>query len=883
MRAPPDEVAAALAALPIEAVLRKLAAAVETRGAAVLSAETGAGKTTRVPPALLDAGLSSGRRVVVLEPRRLAARAAARRIASERGARLGEEVGYHVRFDRCASARTRLLVVTEGILTRALQDDPFLEDVGLVVFDEFHERSLDADLALALVERVRRQARPDLRVVVMSATLDVVKVAAFLGDAPVISCPGRLFPVEVEHVAVRRDDRLEASVALAARSLLPRSEGDLLVFLPGVGEIRRCREELAPLADAHDLDLVELHGDLPPEQQDRALDPGGNGESGGSGGSGARRRIVLATNVAESSVTLPRVTAVIDSGLVRRMQFDPRSGLDRLELGRVSKASAEQRRGRAGRVAAGVCVRLWSALDHRGLDEAEVPEIRRVDLSGLAQQLLAFGERDLAAFPFLEAPEPAALARALELLELLGATSGGALTGRGRAMAELPVHPRLARLLLEGRERGVARRAALAAALLSERDPFLREPRPASAAAGPRRRAARHESDSDVVDRVAALEAFAAHGITSSESGELHRGRAEFVLRGAEQIARLAGAGADSVRGIDADAALRRSLLAAFPDRLVRRRDERPTSAERGDAVRGVMVGGRGVKLADESAVRRAELFVAVDADAGSSGGDVLVRCASAVEREWLEGAALVTRDEVAFDRARETVVARRVTRFADLVVDERTTAAPEPEEAARVLAAAASEEVARALALERDLIAGWIARVSRLGEWMPELGLPRADDDEWWRSFLPELCVGARSFAELRRLPLVELALARLGRKLTRAIDQHAPERLVVPSGSAIRLDYPREGAPILAVRMQELFGLRDTPRIAVGRVAVVLHLLAPNGRPQQVTQDLASFWDHVYPRIRGELRARYPKHSWPDDPWSAAPVRGAKRRRSS
>jgi ATP-dependent helicase HrpB len=904
--------------LPIDALLPDLVARVRERGCAVVTAETGAGKTTRVPPALLDAGLADlagergARKVVVLEPRRIAARAAARRIAAERGVRLGEEVGYHVRFDRVASARTRLLVVTEGLLTRMLLDDPFLSDVGVVLFDEFHERSLHADLALALVERVRRDARPDLRVVVMSATLDVAPVAQFLGGAsgpaPHVTSPGRAFPVDVEHVATKRDDRLEDVVAdvVSARlasgaDVADSREGDVLVFLPGVGEIRRCGEALSRRLGASSVELVELHGELPPEQQDAAIDP-----RDGDGGRAARRRVVLATNVAETSITLPRVTTVVDSGLVRRMQFDPASGLDRLELGRVSKASAEQRRGRAGRVAPGVCVRLWSALDQRGLDDAEVPEIRRVDVAGLALELFAFGERDLASFRFLEAPEPARLARAVELLLRLGAVravgpSGHELTTIGRAMAELPVHPRLARLLVEGRERGVARRAALAAALLSERDPFLREPRSNTHGMGraSSRRVATHDSDSDVLDRVAALEEFASRGTTSFEFGELHRGRAEFVLRGAEQLARIAGAtGATRGRGRpssgsrDDDDSLLRSLFVAFPDRLVRRRESAPRDVAARDrtaghdAIRGVMAGGRGVRLADESAVRRAELFVAIDVDAAAIGReDALVRSASLVRREWLDESGRVqTGDELRFDRDREALVARRVTRFDDLVLDERPLAVGDVAdggEAARLLAEAASVDVARALALERDDVASFVARVRRLRDWLPELALPELDD-AFFRTWLPDLCVGAKSFTELRKLPLVELLRARLGHRLARTVDELAPERLVVPSGSAIRLDYANasERGPVLAVKVQELFGLAQTPRVAGGRVAVVLHLLAPSGRPQQVTQDLASFWDVVYPKIRGELRARYPKHAWPDDPRAAVATRGPKRR---
>jgi ATP-dependent helicase HrpB len=837
--------------LPIDPLLPSIADLVRTRGAVVLQAETGAGKTTRVPPALLDAGLAGGKRLVVLEPRRIAARAAARRIAEERGTALGDEVGFQVRFERMAGPRTRLLVVTEGILVRMLQDDPFLEDVGLVVFDEFHERSLDADLSLALVERVRRDARPDLRVAVMSATLEGEAVARFLGDAPVVAAPGRAFPVDVEYVPFGRADDLAERIADAVGVALVRTEGDVLVFLPGVGEIARCAAAAAERWRGRALDLLELHGSLPPERQDEALRRG------------PRRRVVFATNVAETSVTLPGVTAVVDSGLVRRLRFDAGSGLDRLELGAVSKASAEQRRGRAGRVAPGLCLRLGSALDLRGRAEREEPEILRVDLSGLALQLLSFGERDVAAFPFFEAPDGRALARSLELLERLDATRGGRLTDLGRALARWPVHPRLARVLHEARELGVARRGALAAALLSERDPF-EVPRDVRGA-----RVAAHESDSDVVDRVAALEE------PGGGSGGGERGRLRQVERAAGQLIRMLeserrSAAAAAASAADADVALRRALFAGFADRLVRRRA--PGSRK------GVMVGGRGVELAAGSAVRRAELFVALDVDA--AGDDARVRLASAVEPEWLASEHLATRDELAFDAERETVVARRTTRFLDLPVAEKPIATPEGDAATELLAAAAAQDPERALATARDDVAHFSARVNCLAGWMPELELPRIDAG-FWRALLPELCAGRRSFAELQRLTLVEHARGRLTHAQQRALDRDAPERLTVPSGSALRLDYVPGQAPALAVRMQELFGLAETPRIAGGRIAVVLHLLAPNQRPQQVTQDLASFWANTYPKIRGELRARYPRHAWPDDPRRAEPVRGAKWRR--
>ena len=430
--------------------------------AAVLIAPTGAGKTTRVPPALLAAGIGGGGQIVILEPRRIAARAAARRMAGEGGWTLGREVGYQIRFERLAGPETKILVVTEGILVQRLQADPFLEGVGVVIFDELHERNLATDLSLAMARRVQREVRPDLRLLAMSATLDPGPVAAFLGGCPTIESQGRLHPVEILY-ADRPDDRsLPGQVAAGVRRLLAMTPGDLLAFLPGVGEIQRCAEALAGLAAEQDLAVLPLYGDLPAERQDEVLRPS------------SRRRVVLATNVAESSITVDGVTAVIDSGLVRRLRFDPASGLDRLELGRVSRASADQRAGRAGRQAPGYCLRLWPAYEHAALPERETPEIARVDLAGPALQLASWGESDLAAFDWFEAPPAAAIESALALLRQLGALGDSGVTAIGRTLARLPVHPRLGRLLVEGCRLGVPRQAALLAALLSERDPFPR-------------------------------------------------------------------------------------------------------------------------------------------------------------------------------------------------------------------------------------------------------------------------------------------------------------------------------------------------------------------------------------------------------------------------
>jgi ATP-dependent helicase HrpB len=833
------------APLPIDEVLPELVAALRAHPCGVLRAPTGAGKTTRVPPALLDAGLAGQGAVVMLEPRRVAARAAARRMAEERGSELGGEVGYQVRFEKRASRATRILVLTEGLLVRRLVDDPLLEGVGVLVLDEFHERSVDTDLALALARRVQLEARPELRLVVMSATIDAGEIARWLGDAPVLSSAGRSFPVEIEHLE-REDDRpLHVQVASGVGRALDRTTGDVLAFLPGVGEIRRTREALEPLAGRRGLLLAELYGDLPLEEQDRALR------------AGSKRRVVLATNVAETSVTVEGVTAVVDSGLARVARYDPGVGLDRLELERIPRASAEQRAGRAGRTAPGIALRLWTEREQRSMSERGEPEIRRVDLAGPLLSLFAFGESDVRAFPWFEAPSDAALERALECLRRLGAIDHRGMTSRGRTLARLPVHPRLGCLLLAAHERGVLELGALAAALLQERDPFAR---------GARR--GKSELGSDVLERALAMREFAEHG----RSSELNTGAARFTVRVAEalrdDVERVLGP--EPALATEEDEAFERAVLAAYADRLARRRE--PGSPK------GVMVGGRGVVLARESAVTDAELFCCVELDAGKS--EALVRQASAVERAWLDPARIRTEAAGGLDERSGRVVALRRTLFEDLVLDEVETGEVEDGLAARALAEAAARDLARWLPLEEPETAQFLARVRSLRGWLPELALPAFDEAEL-AALLPEHALGARSLAELRKRDLAAFLRAKLTFEQQRALEREAPETLAVPSGSRIRLTYEPGRPPVLAARIQELFGLAETPRVARGRVGVLLHLLAPNHRPQQVTEDLASFWNDAYHRIKAELRRRYPRHAWPDDPWNATPERRPKRRR--
>ena len=883
--------------LPIDEALPELLAAVAARGAVVLRAPPGAGKTTRVPPALAGSGAAGDGTVVVLEPRRVAARAAARRIAEERGWTLGREVGWWIRFERRFTAATRVLFVTEGLLLRWLQRDPFLDGVGALVFDEFHERALAADLALALARQVRREARPDLVLAAMSATLDSAPLAAFL-DAPVVASAGRLHAVETR-LLERPDERpLDQQAAAAVRRALAGSAGDVLAFLPGRVEIARTLAALAETAREQELDLVALHGDLDIEAQDRALRRG------------ARRRVVAATNVAETSVTVEGVRAVVDGGLARQLRFDPATGLDRLETVRISRAAADQRAGRAGREGEGLCLRLWHAADDLALRPFETPEIRRVDLAGALLELAAWGVRDPAGFEWFEAPEPERVETARAALHDLGALDAAGITPLGRRLVRLPLAPRLGRLVLEGERLGIADEAALAAALLADRDPFRGEIR-----------AHRAGTSSDLADRLDALDlrrhrqVFEARDqivfLLKSKDQEASReeetagrpagargpasevppapapapiaaGRQENAERAAATPAQRQNAAPNTpplTRKLfasslsETEEPLLRAVAAAYLDRLCRRREA--------GSERGVMVGGRGVRLARESAVRDAELFVAVALDAGRAGprAEALVRAASAVERAWLPPELVAAARELAWDAGRRRVIARAVIRFEDLVLEEHEIPVSDAAAASELLRERAGADLAGALPLARPAVASLLDRLRFLARARPETGVPEPDD-AFLRALLPGLCAGRRSFDELARAPLAEAVLAALTGPQRQALERDAPERLEVPSGSHLRVDYSDPARPVLAARIQELFGLSATPRLAGGRVPVLLHLLAPNGRPQQVTADLASFWSATYPEVRRELAGRYPKHAWPDDPVSARAQRRPRRR---
>jgi ATP-dependent helicase HrpB len=856
--------------LPIDPFLPEIIGAARSSRSLVLVAEPGAGKTTRVAPALLEAGLLSPSHpgVVLLQPRRVAARASAARIAEERGGVLGAEIGYVIRSDRKVGPRTRLRVVTEGILTRQLLADPFLEGVGAVVLDEFHERSIHTDLALALLREVRDSVRPDLILLVMSATLDAEPISQFLGDAPILRVPGRTFPVSIEYVPTASPsplpDRAARAVELAIRSPGTDDPGDLLVFLPGAEEIRRTARALAPFAESEGLVVLPLHGSLSAEDQDRALRPAG------------RRKVVLSTNVAETSLTIDGIRTVIDSGLARFASYDAARGLDRLELGRISRASAAQRAGRAGRTAPGRCLRLWSERETRALAEFDEPDIRRVDLASTLLLLHAWGQSDPSRFGWFEAPPAPQLEAAEALLVLLGAIDPAArsMTPLGHRLIALPTHPRLGRLILAAADVGLAREGAALAALLSEKEILLPpESRPSLPAGSSTR--------SDLLLRLDLLTAAEHRGFATSvrsigvdprAARQVARTRDD-LLRAARRFLPAGQGGASS--SVETEAELLFSLLLAYPDRVAARRERDPATA--------TLVGGRGLRLDASSVVREAPYFLALDARDERRGRarEARVRLASQIELDWLAQhfpGAYQAETVARFDPERRRVVGFRVLRYRDLTLREEPSQAVDPEAAGLALAAALGADP---LAFFRasDEAAQWLDRVAFLRRSMPELELPEATS-EALAPLVLDACRGKRAEDDARSGPLVPLLRGLLSHDQDRALQLHAPETLRVPTGNGIRLDYSGDGPPVLAVRLQELFGLAETPRLAGGRIPVLLHLLGPNHRPVQVTQDLRSFWTTTYFQVRKDLRSRYPKHSWPDDPWTARPeARGGRR----
>ena len=816
--------------LPIDAVLPALRETLAARTAAVLVAPPGAGKTTRVPLALMDEAWVAGRKILVLEPRRLAARAAALRMAKTLGETVGERVGYRVRLRAEVSRRTRIEVITEGVFTRMMLDDPELSGIAAVLFDEFHERSLDADLGLALALDAQGGLREDLRLLVMSATLDGARVAAILageGDpAPVITSEGRAYPVETVYLG--RDPRahIASQMADAVMRALNSEAGSVLAFLAGAGEIRRTETVLRERLRDPTVDIVPLFGALDAAEQDRAVEPSPAG----------RRKVVLATSIAETSLTIEGVRVVVDCGLARVPRFEPDVGLTRLETVRVSRAAADQRRGRAGRTEPGMCYRLWSAGETASLPPFATPEILAADLSGLVLDLAAWGVRDARSLAFLDPPPAPALAEAKALLVLLGAIdAAGAVTPLGQRMARLPLPPRLAHMVVRGADAGAGVLAADIAAILVERG-----------------------LGGDGVDLLHRLDGF---------KRDRSR-RADDARRLAARWSELAGKGQRAGQTVS-PAAL---LAAAYPDRVAK---------ARGDGTRFLLANGRGGVMDPAVALARAPFLVVADLTGRAEAARItLATEIDEGEIEQMFAASIRSGVEVAFDREAAAVRAREIRRLDALVLKERPRSVPQGEETARALARGVA-----ALGLARlpwtVALAQWRDRVNFLraaeGEPWPDLSddaLAQSAED-WLAPFL----TGKSALSDIGADDVSNALHALLPYGLSGRLEAEAPTHFNAPSGSRLPIDYGAEG-PVLPVRVQELFGLTTHPAIAGGRVPLTLSLLSPAHRPIQVTKDLPQFWRGSWRDVRAEMRGRYPKHPWPEDPASAPATSRAKPR---
>jgi ATP-dependent helicase HrpB len=825
--------------LPIDSILPAIGDALAMRANMVLSAPPGAGKTTRVPSALLTADWAAGGRIILLQPRRLAARGAALRMAELMGEAVGETVGYRVRLDRRIGPKTRIESVTTGLFLRQLQGDPELKGVAAILFDEFHERSLDGDLALALALECQASLRPDLRLLVMSATLDIAAISALLPDASSVSSEGRSFPVETRHLgdpSGRVNERIEDRVTKAVLQAIAEEPGDALVFLPGLAEIRRVQSALDDRLSAREVAILPLHGDLPIGEQDLALKPDRDG----------RRKIVLATSIAETSLTIDGIRLVIDSGQKRLPQFDPTTGMTRLNTARVSLAAANQRCGRAGRTAPGICYRLWSEATERAFAPFDQPEILSADLALFALELGAWGTTDPKQLALLDPPPDAPLAQARSLLRRLGALDAqDRTTPHGRAMAEIGTHPRLAHMMLKAKDQGRGSLSCDLAALLSERDLV-------------KGRAA----DADLRHRLDLL-----HG-----EGAAERGARDRIRRSADAWRKQLGVALDRNPDRGAIGAV---VALAYPDRLAQRR---------GGPGQYRLSNGKGARLGETDPLAR-EDFLAVAALDGDR-REAKIFLAAPLTLAEIEAdfeADIETVEVIAWNARLETVEAKSEKRLWSLVLEERALATPSGDavvaamvEGIRTMGLAALPWTAEIDAF-RQRIAFLRAAEGEASAW-PDLGDAALLDslEIWLAPFLP----GITRRAHLTRLDLKAALDAQLDWKLKKRLEEAAPSHVAVPSGSRIAIDYSDPAAPVLAVRLQEMFGAVDTPRVAGGRVPLLLHLLSPARRPVQVTRDLASFWKNGYAAVRADLRGQYPKHFWPDDPLQAEPTARAKPR---
>jgi ATP-dependent helicase HrpB len=838
--------------LPIYDIENDIVANLKAVSRLVVQAPTGSGKSTQVPQMLLKHGLLGEGQVVILQPRRLATRLLASRVASELNVPLGREVGYQIRFENATSAATRIKFETEGILLRRMLEDSELRGIHALIFDEFHERHLYGDITLARALDLQETRRPDLRIIVMSATLDVEALEKYLKPCAVLRSEGRMFPVRTDYLPRRLGSAAPPVWELAADAFAkhaPSHEGDVLVFMPGGYEIHRTIEAIRNRPQSKGYLLLPLHGELAPRDQDAAV---------------ARydqRKIVVATNVAETSITIDGIRLVIDGGLARIPRYDPNRGINTLLIEKISRASADQRSGRAGRTAPGQCVRLWSEAEHGERQAQELPEIRRLDLSEVVLTLKASGVEDLRRFRWLESPSEHALQHAEELLEDLGALEQSRISAIGKRMLAFPVHPRYARMLIAAQEYGCVYHASLIAALTQGRDLLLRNPGKEAENAREDVLGDKHTSDFWVLMRawrfatgnqfrLDVLRSMGIHAVTARQVGPL-----------LEQFLRIArDEGLDVREGEVQPEALQKCILIGFSDRVARRAEEGTLRCE--------LVHGRRGTLAKESVVRDSPLFVAAEVqELGGRQGEVntVLSLITAIELDWLREIFpddLRSEQRAEFDYVTRRVHADDVLMFRDLVVSERRIEPPPADAAARLLA---GEIAAGKLQLPKwdHTVEQWILRLNLLAQWCPDLQLPPIQDEDR-RHILEQICFGASGYKDLKDREVKAAVMSWLSANQRDMLDKYAPERVTVSNGRTPKVTYEAAGPPFISLRIQELFGVTQLPQIALGRVSLSVHVLAPSMRPVQVTQDLGSFWREHYPRIKSELKRKYPKHEW-------------------
>lgn len=829
------------ALLPVMEIIPELKEKLRKQNTIILQAPPGAGKSTVLPLQLLDESWLEGQKILILEPRRLAARSVAQRMAHLLGEHTGETVGYRIRFENETGKNTRIEVLTEGILIRMLQNDNGLEGVGLIIFDEFHERSLQADLALALSREVQSVLRDDLRLLIMSATLDGEELSRLLGDAPVLTSTGRQYPVTIRYhppdqPVYGRQEPLPQQVARAVRRALQEFKGDVLAFLPGAGEIQRTRELLVE-KDFSGVQIYPLYGDLPQEQQQQAIMPDSMG----------RRKVVLATSVAETSLTIEGIEVVVDCGYARVPRFDPRSGLTRLETVQVTADTAAQRAGRAGRLGPGVCLRLWSEATQLRLVPHRQPEIMEADLAPAVLELANWGVQDIQRLAWLTPPPAGQLGSARQLLENLQAVTAGKITDKGKALLGFPAHPRLAEMLRVAQEDGKGALAADIAALLEERDPLK-------------------EAGADLGLRIEALRRSRDGGFSGADRNILKR-----VERLSENWRRLLKVKTEN--SIPADEETGKLLAAAYPERVARRE-------EGGSRYR--LAGGRLAQLPEHDPLMHKEWLAVAHMDAGRKGGAGRIFLAASIDPQDLICKA--REFEVAeWNSAKGELIARREIRFGEIVLQTKELKNIPEEDRVRILSGAVRKEGLHLLNFSEE-VEQWQARVLSLRSWRggddwPDVSTTAIiqNPESWLSPYLQ----GVRKKEDFYRLNLLEIFSNMLSWPKQQQLEKLAPEKVTVPTGSSISLKYKSDGsAPVLAVRLQEMFGLFETPAVNEGKMPVLIHLLSPAYRPVQVTQDLRSFWQNTYANVRKDLRGRYPKHYWPEDPFTAEAVRGVKKR---